>query len=341
MNDTTTAGATNSQTEAAASESAPKTMVGNMDDLAYFLTAESAFAYLMKASTEYADFNTVPMVTNRCEIVEDPETGNLSLSLDEAAYTDSTRIAVKLLTKRAYKTDENGKQVSAGSVPTCIVVSPQPTLDSIISNPAARDWLQKIVDKELTHVMVRPLRDAENPEAMAGDIPATLEAFITTSRGGGDSMLDTFNAYWQDTLKVFADAIPQLAKLGIKKGDLRKAFESKGFASAYFSQLESYGPTQVSVFALMLESMIETAQGEGADVTLLQTWLDQRDEMKLDSAPAEAEIDLSKLMGALAAKRTAKSEPAGEPAAATDSATSNPEEGAETENDATGSEPTS
>lgn len=325
MNDTTTAPAT-----AGANDSAPALppMVGNMDDLAYFNDADSAFAYLMKASTSYADFNDVPMVTNRAEIIEDPETGNLSLLLDEAVYTDSTRIAVKLLTKRAYKTDENGKQVSAGSVPTCIVVSPQPTLDSIISNPAARDWLQKIVDKELTHVMVRPLRDAENPEAMAGDIPATLESFITTSRGGGDSMLDTFNTYWQDTLKVFADAVPQLAKLGIKKGDLRKAFESKGFASAYFGALESYGPTQVSIFALMLESMIETAQSEGNDVTLLQTWLDQRDEMKLDNAPAEAELDLSALMGALAAKRK-PTEPATDSTA--DASTSTTEEGAETE----------
>ena len=43
-------------------------------------------------------------------------------------------------------------------------------------------------------------------------------------------------------------------------------------------------------------------------------------------------------MGALAAKRTAKSEPAGEPATDSAATASNPEEGAETANDATGSE---
>ncbi len=319
MNDTTTAAA------------APKakTVIENMDDLRHFDSASAATAYLIQCANELSDFGSMVFVT-RGVITDKDESGRLMpqfgtdengqpvLLLDDSIFTPDMRIAVKVLSNRLY--DDAGK--FTGSAVKAIVIAPQPTIESVLANEAARAWVQKILDKELTHVMVRPIRNSENPEASGAEIPATLEAYITSSRGGEGGAIDVFNKYWQDLKTAYGDAIPAFKRLDLKKADLKKAMESKGFAEAYFPHIEAYGPNADSIFALMIQTGAELATENGDDPAIFNGWLESRDSQKLDPsavATNEAEPDAGSIMAALKAKKAKAAEDAAAAEAAKES----------------------
>ena len=146
-----------------------------IDDMAARFTApdlEQGIAYLQRVSGEYADFASYPLVA----VGMDSE-GNF----DPAVYTDSTRMMVAKLRKSEGKGDDRTTTIKA------IVVGAVPTLDALLASDSGKEWVQRIIDKELNHVLVRPLRDAENVLASVSEMPSTLEAFISSGGAGGST----------------------------------------------------------------------------------------------------------------------------------------------------------
>lgn len=203
-------------------------------------------------------------------------------------------MVVRLTKQEEFK--EGDATVKRG-VNKAVLVQPVPTLTQLLANDLGKAMVQSVMDKELNHRMVRPVRTADDIQAVLGEMPATLEAYCATTREAGTGGLATFNEYWKSVHDYVADKLERVSIARLRKNDLKKAFENAAWAEHYFPMLEEKGD-----FVLILSGMITLAQGAEFDTTVLESWLANRDEQTFtggSDGEGEEALDLGGLMEGL------------------------------------------
>jgi hypothetical protein len=283
----------NEVTATASESKAPKvkTVADDMASRRIFPNITEATAYLQAANTEFSDF---PKLV---------ESGGLAAAgmdeegdFDSAIYTPETAVMVALLRRQ-------GKGVKA------IVVAPIPTLDQLLANEGGWQWVDRIIQKELNHVAVRHLREAEDVSTVVDQIPTTLEAYITSSRDGGGGIMETFDELYKNINATLAAKLPVWAKMRFTKSELKKAMESKGYASEYYSATEDYKGRSLFVDAINLGILV--SKRKGLDPTIFERWLTTRDNKAFtagDESDEDEGFDLEALTDSLLSEDAAPAE---------------------------------
>jgi hypothetical protein len=285
-------------TDAAVATPAPakaKTVAEDMDARRIFATVDEVAAYLNTCNESFSDFHTIPLAAPGVD-----EEGNF----DPAIYTDGTEIMVSTLRRV-------GKGTTPGGV-KAIVVAPVPKLETLMDSDEGKAWVQRIIHKELNHVAVRPLRDAEDVSIVVDQMPTTMGAFITSGREGSAGIMETFNDLYKQINATLASKAPIWAKARFIKSDLKKAFESKGYAEEFFPAIENRGEGKDSLFVVALNLGIAAAKKKGLDPAIFQRWLDTRNNKAFNAADDQDEddFDVSNLTDSLLADEAKADAPA-------------------------------
>ncbi len=255
----------------------PVTVIEGMDSRRMFDNVELAANYLNKCGESFVDFEAVPKILNGI-ITEGEDAGNF----DPAIYTDSTRVMVSVLANRG----EKGQPSTAKA----IIVTPAPSLESILTDGAGKAWLAKIIDKELNHVAVRVLRTADDMDKVQDQMPLTLADYVSSSRESNGGIMESFNTLFKGIIAALAAKSPAWAKARFIKTELRKAFESKAYALEYFSALEDRGD-KPSMLVMGLQLGKREAEKQGLDPAIFDKWLAERDSKPLLTKEQEAAQD--------------------------------------------------
>jgi hypothetical protein len=245
-----------------------------------FQTPEEAVAYLTNAGESYEDFADVPLAAPGID-----SEGNL----DPAVYGDDMEIVVTTLKNKAKGGTSSLK---------ALVVFPSPKLSVLLSREDGLAWVTKIIHKELNHVAVRALREAEDVSTVVDQMPTTLEGFITSGREGGAGLMESFNELYKPINALLSAKAPVWAKAKMFKNELKRAMESRGYALEFFPALEDRGtdasgePTP-SLFVRALQLSISAAKKKGLDPAIFERWLATRDQKTYTAAEqTEDEFDL-------------------------------------------------
>lgn len=272
-----------------------KTVANDMDRRRIFDTPELAINYLTNIGETISDFGKYPLASPGVDAE-----GNF----DPAIYTSDMRVMVAVLSK---------KKGGAASGPKCIVIAPIPKLESLLSDAAGMDWVQSIVETQLNHVAVRVLREAEDISTVVDQMPTTRGAYITSGRESAGIMV-TFDELYKSILNIMNAKIPLFAKARLTKGELKKAYESKGYALEYYASLEDRGAKD-SLFVTALSLSINAAKSKGLDPTIFERWLETRDAKVFTPGEEtdEDDFDLDSLTESLLTAPAPAAEPADVP----------------------------
>lgn len=280
---------------AATAESAkPKTTLEGMSGYRTFPNPEEATAYLSKCSEDFSDFAEQPFAM--VGLLPDG-------SFNPEVYTSDMRVRVAVL--------RNVPRTVAGKrEPTTIkavVVTPVPTIPSllgidsdtweIIKDSPSVGFVTKTLDKELNHIAVRPLRDAENLGTAMEQVPTTLAGFIESNRDVG-GIQETFNELYKTINDTLSKQVPLWSKARLIKAEMKKAMESKAYALEYYPALEdrgadSNGKAKDSLFVLALQFGIKLAKAKGMDTAIFDKWLSTRDAQTLKATSEDDDDDIS------------------------------------------------
>lgn len=249
-------------------ESAPaaKTVGDDMDPRRVFANATEAAEYLNACAERFSDFATTPLAWAGATADGD---------FDPAVYTEGTAVMVGVLRK-------------AKEGVKAIYILPIPTLEQLLSDAPGTDWVQRIILKELSHVGVRALRDAEDISTVVDQMPTTRDAFISSAREGGGGIMEAFNELYKILNATMASKVAVWGKFKLTKQELKRAFESKGYAAEYYPALENRGDKD-SLFVVALRLGAAAAGKKGLDPTIFQRWLDTRDQKAFNAAEDDAE----------------------------------------------------
>lgn len=286
---------TDANNSTATPETEPKKVLGNMEPRRVFDSAAEALGYLNERSESLADFGEYPLVIAGLD-----DEGNM----DPEVYNDDMRVAVALLTRKGNK--EKGIE---GAV-IAIVVFPVPTIDAIISDSNARDWLGGLIEKEINHVAVRNLRNAESQddleEARKG-MPVSLADYTTTQRETSGGILEVYNDLWQNIKKSMGKKFKAFLIANLSKKELRKGIESASYASAIYPTLENRtnkAGEPMSLFAIAATLGAQLAKANSKDPAFFEKAIDTRDQKVIELGDEdEDDFDLDELM-AEATKQT-------------------------------------
>lgn len=269
-----------------AADAKVKTVADDMDSRRMFDTPAEAAAYLNQMGETLSDFGNQPFV------LKGITTDEHGINFDPAVYTDDMRVMVTVLTQRV---KEGPNKVQA------IVVTPAPKLDAILANSIGREWLSKIVDTQLNHVAVRPLRalkDGESLDIKSGEMPLTLDGYVTSNREGG-GILETYNELARGIIDAIAKKSKLWAKARLTKSELKSAMASRAYAAEYYPTLEDRGEGKESLFVMALTFAKQVAAAKGLDPAIFDRWLATRDETKLtakdEGEEGEDDFDLDSL----------------------------------------------
>lgn len=272
------------QNAANATDSKAKTVADDMAARMIFGTADEAKQYLVASGERFADFGDYPFAA-----VGIDEEGNFNPEV----YTDSMDVMVSVLRKQ-------GKGVKA------IVVAPVPKISALLDSEAGQAWVGKILHKEMNHVAVRHLRDAEDVSAYIDQMPTTVEGYITSERGTG-GIIESFNELYKGIDAALGKKFGVWAKRRFIKSELKKALESKGYALEFFPDIEDYKGQ--SLFEAALALGIAAAKRKGLDPTIFERWSQTRATKTYEPGEEEdEELDIDALTDALVESGTESNE---------------------------------
>ena len=254
-----------------------KTVAKDMDSRRIFPNAEKAAEYLNACAESFADFATIPLA-----FPGSTEDGDF----DPEVYTETTEVMVGTL-RRVTKPNEPGGV-------KCIYIAPVPTLDSLLADGPGTEWVQRIIHKELSHVAVRALREAENIAEVVDQMPTTRDAYTSSARDGGGGIMEAFNELYKMISQTMSTKFSVWAKFKLTKQELKRAFESTGYAEEFYPALQNRGDKQ-SLFVIALELAKLGAAKKGLDSTIFQRWLDTRDAKAFNAAESEDDFDLDSM----------------------------------------------
>lgn len=272
--------------EAAATQAKVKTVANNMDARRVFTDHQDAANYLTNLASTLSDFTTTTAVIHGVSMDEEG-----AFQFDPEIYSDGMAVMVSTLKE---------KLVGSSAV-KAIIVTPIPTLDSLMSDETGRAFLQKVAEKELGHLAVRVLRDVADVTTVADQMPLTRAAYLTSGREGGAGIMETYNELFKAINATMAAKVPVWAKARLTKGELKKALESKGYANEFYPQLENRGEGKDSLLVMALNMGITAAKSKGFDPTIFQRWLDTRSTKTIEVSD-EDDFDLDSLNEAMLAE---------------------------------------
>lgn len=283
---------------------APKTVLEDMANRRVFsatkdetgavtqTAVQAASEYLNASAQTFTDFGSYPLAAPGIDAE-----GNF----DPAIYGDDSDVMVALLRHK--------------SKVKCIVVAPVPTLDSLLSDAPGIDWATKILHKEMNHVAVRALREADDVSTVVDQMPTNRMGYIESNRGDG-GIMEAFSELHKPVNATLAAKFPVWAKARLIKSEMKKAMESKGYAAEFYPALEDYKGQSLLVIALGLA--VATAKRKGLDPTIFERWLATRDQKVYTPGEAEEqdedEFDVEALTESLLSDaKPATEDEAGEP----------------------------
>ena len=265
---------------------------GDMAARRIFASIDEATQYLSAAADTFTDFGEIPIAAPGMD-----SEGNF----DAEMYADKD-VMVSVL--RA------GRKVKA------IVVAPIPKVQQLLDSDEGRKWVDKILHKELNHVAVRHLRDAEDVSTVVDQMPTTLDGYITSGREGGGGIMEAYDELYKQINATLAAKLPVWSKARFTKGELKKALESKGYASEYYPAVEDY--KGASLFETALQLGVAAAKRKGLDPTIFERWAETRDAKAFNPAEDDEDesLDLDSLTDALLDNEKDEGEAAAAPAPA-------------------------
>lgn len=177
-----------------------------------------------------------------------------------------------------------------------IVIYPIPTLDAFIADAKGKEWLAKVMEKEVGLVVYRNFRDnATIDEFNAGvaKTPKGIDELVAEhTRGGAGLDTDAFDATWPGLRLFLKKEQPLLSKALPAKAEVIKAIRSKSYATTEYAKLEAAG-----VFVKLAQTCIKAAESNLADdkktpqpidASAIQSWIDNRDSVNITKATKEA-----------------------------------------------------
>jgi hypothetical protein len=247
-----------------------KTISEDMPARRIFATPDEAAAYLNQW-TECPDWEQTALAAPAVNF----ETGEF----DPAVYTEAMNVMVSTL--------KNKGKVKA------IVVAPVPKVSVLLDSDAGKAWVEKILNKELNHVAVRHLRDAEDVRNFIDQMPTTVDGYISSERGTG-GIMETFDALYKAIDQALAAKVTAWSKARFTKGELKKALESKGYALEFYPTIEDYKGQ--SLFEKALQTGIIAAKRKGLDPAIFERWANTRNAKTYEPGDEdEDELDLDNL----------------------------------------------
>lgn len=270
--------------------SKPKTVAEDMPDRRLFDSIPSAVAYLLACQTDYSDFPTQTAIV--VGLTADSEG---KPTLDPAIYTDGMLIQVQVLQNRvaAVKDDKNVVLVPGYSTVKAIVVSPVPTLESILSDDEGKLFVQRLLDTQLSHIAMRRLREAEDVMAVADTIPTTRAAFLNSGRDNAGAM-ESFDDLWKDVNTFLKGKVAMWNRYSLTKQQARSALANKAYAESYYGPLEAQG-----VFGFVLALFKTYADKTGKSPAIFDRWIATRESKVLDQVEDETGFNADALLASL------------------------------------------
>jgi hypothetical protein len=278
----------------------PKLTIDLVPERRTFATLELAGAALAAIAEQSSDFDSVTIVAPGASFNDEGE-----FVPEAPEWTAETHeIMLAPLATKAVKAAADGPNgVKAGDVikPAkliALVFTPIPTLDALTTDDKGLAMVAEVIRKELNHRAVRKLRTAENVLAAASEMPLSIESFATAQTGGA-SGLAAFDDHWL----LYSQALAKHKTVGPVWGArfpggkgkpaIRAAIENAAKAKALFPELEAFGPEgkETSLFVRLLQGVIKAATEAGQDTTLLQAWLDTRDQQTYEPGSEAAQSD--------------------------------------------------
>ena len=283
-------------TEATATTTAaakkPKSVNADMPVRSVFASPELASPFLIRMATELPDFGKYPFVG----VGIDAE-GNF----DAEVYTDSMDVYVVVMKTRQGEKDNRGDPVQA------IIVHPGPKLESVLESDTGTTWLEKIAQKEIGLVALRPIRGELNPVNKIAEMPTTLEAFISGNRESS-GITEAYEKLWQKINATLSAISKPWARRAFKKAPLKQAMESAALAIELYPECEDR-PARAngasgSLFVIACEIGIKGCAGLGLDPTIFQRWIDNRDKAQIEDTEEDAALfdDLDALAATMLAE---------------------------------------
>lgn len=245
-----------------------------------FATLALAGAALGAIAAAATDFDSIPLVTPGAGF--DDEGAFVPAAPEWTSETHEIMLAP--LATKAVKNAAG--EVTKPAKLIALVFCPIPTVDAASTDDAGIIALNEVWRKEMNHRAVRKLRNSENVQAAASEMPLSLESFVT-AQDSGPSGLEAFDDHWLTVSQVLAKQVPAWAARfpgGKGKASIRGAVENAAKASALFGELESFGNPAQSLFARLLQTTVKLATKAGQDVTLLNAWLETRDAQTYDQS---------------------------------------------------------
>jgi hypothetical protein len=246
-----------------------------------FATPEEAVAALTDAAGKTSNFFGLPVAI-------------AGMNPDNTLNTDAYKGALATLaTVGARVKDAKGKALIGIRG---IVMFPIPTVETFLAaGESGANFVAKVIEKEAALMAFRPLRDPATHEAFiraVGEVPTTVDNYLTENArtgGGGDA---TFDALWKDlrdSLKVNYDALVRQLPT---KAEVVKCIRSASYANETQPALESRG-----IFVKLANMVIKgaaKAQPTPLDTTGISDWLAGRDTLNLGTGKPTAD-DLAAL----------------------------------------------
>jgi hypothetical protein len=214
---------------------------------------------------------------------------------------DGVQICVTFVGMRGL-TDEKGKAANGARG---FAIYPLHGVDAILADDSGILWVNKVVEKEASHVALRQLRNV-NPAlgtdhfaAAAMEMPVSVSDYVEESTR---ESLDTsaFDGLWKD-FRTMLSKSPATAALVTElpgKGEVLKALRSKAFAKEEYETLESMGVfefigvTMVGIIDNMQAAAVEAGEDFTLDSSEIKGWLATRD-TKVFATAKKVESDLS------------------------------------------------
>lgn len=162
-------------------------------------------------------------------------------------------------------------------------VIPMPTFEHISSTDAGAEFIRNSVIDSLAAKVANGIRPKGEETTLGTNYPRTFEDFITNRRGGAPGEMKAFNTFAPDIVKTLRGK-----GLVLDKAKLRMIFASKAAAEAEFPKIKQ------EVWTRLISAIIVKAEAERMDTSILNHWLEARDETEID---IRDELDISDLEG--------------------------------------------
>lgn len=268
--------------------------------------AEQCAAYIARCQEQYSDFAEVPIVAVGLSQDDDG-----SLVFDPEIYSEGMLPTVSVVTKRV---------TNAPSIPLCISIYPNPTLELLMESDDGMAWVRNQIETQTNHSAVRGLRpskqeeiDYTDPNLAQSALPTSVSDYIITTRGGSSKYNEAFDTHWKTARTALGEVFTVFKAANVTKSELANCLQSQYYAEqSTYEHLENH--SQGSLFVLYIRLLMQLAEQDSLDTSLLQSWLDGRAEKKIEPAKVterEFAEDFDP-MAALIAAATKSNKPAAE-----------------------------